>query len=44
MSIEQSLAYANAAGARAVTVKGPMEGASSFADLDAFMVRQRLSA
>ena len=43
MSIEQSLAYANAAGGRAVTVKGPMEGASTFADLDAFMAKQRLS-
>jgi sugar/nucleoside kinase (ribokinase family) len=44
MSIEQSLAYANAAGARAVTVKGPMEGASTFADLDAFMSERRVSA
>jgi sugar/nucleoside kinase (ribokinase family) len=44
MSIEQSLAFANAAGARAVTVKGPMEGASTFADLDAFIAKRRLSA
>jgi sugar/nucleoside kinase (ribokinase family) len=36
-SVEQSLRYANAAGARTVTVKGPMEGTSSFAELDAFM-------
>ena len=40
MSIERSLAYANAAGARAVTVKGPMEGVSTFADLDAFMAKR----
>jgi len=31
---EESLAYANAAGARAVTVRGPMEGTSTFAQLD----------
>jgi len=41
MSIETSLAYANAAGALAVTVKGPMEGASTFADLDAFIAKPR---
>jgi hypothetical protein len=40
MSIERSLIYANAAGARAVTIKGPMEGASSFRDLDAFIASQ----
>jgi D-tagatose-bisphosphate aldolase class II non-catalytic subunit len=34
-SIEESLDYANAAGARAVTVRGPMEGTSDFAQLDA---------
>lgn len=37
MSVEDSLRYANAAGARTVTVKGPMEGSSSFAELDAFI-------
>jgi len=37
MSVEDSLCYANAAGARAVTVKGPMEGSSSFTELDAFI-------
>jgi len=37
MSIAQSMRYANAAGARMVTVKGPMEGASTFAELDAFL-------
>ena len=36
-----ALAYANAAGARTVTVKGPMEGASTFAELDAFMASSR---
>jgi len=44
MSIEQSLVYANAAGAHAVTVKGPMEGASTFADLDAFIAKRRATA
>ena len=39
MPIEKALAYANAAGARAVTVRGPMEGASTFADLDSFIAR-----
>jgi len=33
--VEESLDYANASGARAVTVRGPMEGTSSFAQLDA---------
>jgi sugar/nucleoside kinase (ribokinase family) len=40
MPIERALVYANAAGARAVTVKGPMEGVSSFADLDALIAEQ----
>jgi tagatose kinase len=40
MPIERALAYANAAGARAVSVKGPMEGASTFADLDALIAEQ----
>ena len=34
---ERALLYANAAGARNVTRKGPMEGAGSFQDLDAFI-------
>jgi sugar/nucleoside kinase (ribokinase family) len=38
---EESLRYANASGARAVGVRGPMEGASSFAELDAFMAAQQ---
>ncbi|MBB4008308.1 tagatose kinase [Allorhizobium taibaishanense] len=36
-SPEDALRYANAAGARTVTRQGPMEGASSFAELDAFI-------
>ena len=36
-SVEDCLRYANAAGARTVTVKGPMEGTSTFAELDAFI-------
>ena len=37
MVIEQALDYANAAGARNVTVRGPMEGAGTRAELDAFI-------
>ena len=37
MSVEPSLRYANASGARMVTVKGPMEGVSTFPELDAFI-------
>lgn len=33
----EALRYANAAGARNVTKQGPMEGTSSFAELDAFI-------
>ncbi len=33
----EALRYAAAAGARAVTVRGPMEGASTMAELDAFL-------
>ncbi|SNB72174.1 Sugar or nucleoside kinase, ribokinase family [Arboricoccus pini] len=40
-SIEESLLYANASGARTVTVRGPMEGASTFAELDAFISERR---
>ena len=35
--VEDSLRYAHASGARAVGVRGPMEGTSSFAELDAFI-------
>ena len=35
--VEDSLRYANASGARAVGVRGPMEGTSSFPELDAFI-------
>ena len=40
MTVERALAYANAAGARTVTVKGPMEGASTFAELDVFIAQK----
>lgn len=36
-SVEDSLRYANASGARAVGVRGPMEGTSTFAQLDALI-------
>lgn len=36
MDIEQALKYASAAGARNVTVRGPMEGAGTRTELDAF--------
>lgn len=35
--VEESLRYANASGARTVAVQGPMEGASTFAQLDHFL-------
>jgi sugar/nucleoside kinase (ribokinase family) len=41
MAADRALAYANAAGARTVTVRGPMEGASTFAELDAFIAERR---
>lgn len=37
MAVTRALTYANAAGARSVTFRGPMEGASSLAELDAFI-------
>lgn len=37
MAPDQALTYANAAGARNVTVRGPMEGAGTRAELDAFI-------
>ena len=40
-SVEESLDYANAAGARTVTVRGPMEGTSDFAQLDALRSARR---
>jgi tagatose kinase len=39
MTVVEALRYANAAGARTVTVQGPMEGSSSFAELDRFMAQ-----
>jgi sugar/nucleoside kinase (ribokinase family) len=41
MATDRALSYANAAGARTVTVKGPMEGASTFAELDIFIAERR---
>ena len=37
MNVDQAQIYANAAGARNVTVNGPMEGAGTRAELDAFI-------
>lgn len=37
LAVADSLRYANASGARAVGVRGPMEGTSTFAELDAFI-------
>ncbi|MDP5308356.1 tagatose kinase [Paracoccus spongiarum] len=37
LSVEDALTYANAAGARNVTMRGPMEGAGTRADLDRFI-------
>lgn len=41
MDPERSLEYANAAGARNVTVQGPMEGAGTRAELEAFIATTR---
>ncbi|TNM59579.1 tagatose kinase [Aliirhizobium smilacinae] len=38
---DEALRYANAAGARTVTRRGPMEGVSSFAELDEFIQANR---
>ncbi len=38
---EESLRYANASGACAVGVRGPMEGTAGFAELDVFIARPR---
>ena len=40
-SVAESLRYAAASGALAVTRKGPMEGTATFAELDAFILAQR---
>ncbi|GAB0114757.1 D-tagatose-bisphosphate aldolase, class II, non-catalytic subunit [Acidisoma sp. C75] len=40
-SVSESLRYAAASGALAVTRRGPMEGTASFAELDAFILAQR---
>ncbi|MBC3252133.1 sugar kinase [Serratia fonticola] len=41
-SVSQALRYANACGALAVTRRGPMEGTSTFAEIDAFLQQQRI--
>jgi sugar/nucleoside kinase (ribokinase family) len=38
MDVDAALKYACASGARAVGVKGPMEGTATFAELDAFLL------
>jgi sugar/nucleoside kinase (ribokinase family) len=43
LTVTQALTYANAAGARSVTCRGPMEGAGTRAELDAFMVAHQKS-
>ncbi len=43
MPIEECLRYANASGARTVTIKGPMEGAATFAELDAWLEQRAKS-
>ncbi|MDE1179189.1 sugar kinase [Paraburkholderia sp.] len=42
MSVEQSLRYACASGARAVTVRGPMEGTATRAELEAFIANTEI--
>ena len=37
LPVTQALTYGNAAGARNVTMRGPMEGAGTRAELDAFV-------
>lgn len=44
MPVAQALRYANAAGARNVTFRGPMEGAGTRAELDAFIAATRRAA
>ncbi len=41
LSVEDALTYANAAGARNVTVRGPMEGAGTRDELDRFIAATR---
>ena len=43
-NVEECLDYANAAGARAVTIRGPMEGTSTFAQLDALRCTEPCTA
>ncbi|CAM5774487.1 fructokinase [Labrys miyagiensis] len=43
-SVSEALRYANAAGARTVSVQGPMEGSSTFSDLDRFIAETPVRA
>jgi len=43
-SVSEALRYANAAGARTVSVQGPMEGSSTFSDLDRFIAKTPVRA
>jgi len=43
MAADKALVIANATGARAVGVKGPMEGTSSMAEIEAFLAARNLS-
>jgi sugar/nucleoside kinase (ribokinase family) len=40
MPVEECLRYANANGARTVTLKGPMEGAATFVEPDAWLAER----
>jgi sugar/nucleoside kinase (ribokinase family) len=41
-SVEEAVNYANAAGARSVTKKGPMEGTATLEEIDAFIQAQQI--
>lgn len=44
LTVQSALTYANAAGARNVSVRGPMEGAGTRAELDQFIANTKRSA
>ena len=44
MAPKEALVIANATGARAVGVKGPMEGTSTMAEIEAFLQKNGVSA
>lgn len=43
-SVQQALRYANASGALAVTRRGPMEGTSTFAEIETFLQQQQMTS